>query len=279
MARRSLDKDSKKAILEARSLVEAIAKADSNEAETRARIRYMLGTLMGYDVFKHVTAEHSVRGAGNTVHCDIAIQLRHDASARPEVLIEAKRVGIDLGPKHLRQAASYAINIGCEWALLTNSRDWRLYHIAYGKPPETKLIESWNLLDDDLTVLAKKFEIVSYKNVRKKGLDALWEKRAALTTTNMLKAILSEEALRLYQRRLKKSTGVNVSPEDIVRQFRHLLNESALYEMSNIKISLPARQQRAKTPRGRRKESASVEEQLEAVLAEKQARDEDSEGE
>ena len=83
--------------------------------------------------------------------------------------------------------------------------------------------------------MAKKFALVSYKNVKSKSLDTLWQKRTVLTTTNMLKAILSEEALRLYQRRLKKSTGVSVSPEDIVSQFRHLLNESALSEMSNIK--------------------------------------------
>lgn len=274
MAKRSLDKDIKKTILEARNLVTAIAKADSNEAETRRRIDHILEMVMGYDAFKHLTQEYAIHGAGDTAHCDIAIQLGHEESAKPEMLIEAKRVNIDLAPKHIRQAASYAIDIGCEWILLTNSNDWKLYHIAYGKPPETRLIESWSLLNDDPLALAKKFALVSYKNVRNKSLDALWQKRIALTPGNMLRAILSEESIKLYQRRLRKSTRVNISPEDIVSQFRHLLNESALSEMNNIKILLPARQQRTRTPRGPKKRSTSIAQPLEAIPAKEQSAEE-----
>ena len=36
MARQKLDKEIKKAILAARSMIEAVAKADGNEAETRS---------------------------------------------------------------------------------------------------------------------------------------------------------------------------------------------------------------------------------------------------
>ncbi len=249
MPRHSLDKDIKKAILEARSMVEAIAKADSGEAETRARIDHIFKSLMGYDRFKHMTEEYAIHGAGETTHCDIAIQLDHEEEAKPEMFVECKRVNIKLAQKHIGQAASYAINYGCEWVLLTNSKDWKLYHITFGQPPQTKLVESWNLLTDDPTVLAKKFGIISYKNVKNNGLDKLWETVNVLNASNMLKAILSEESIKLYQRRLKKSTGVSISPEDIVGQFRHLLNESALSEMNNIKILLPARQQRARTPK------------------------------
>jgi hypothetical protein len=55
----------------------------------------------------------------------------------------------------------------------------------------------------------------------------------ALNAGNILGAILSEESIKLIQRKLKKSTGVRTSPENIVRQFRHLLNEAALSEMDN----------------------------------------------
>ena len=249
MPKHSLDKNIRKAILEARSLVEESAKADSNEAETRKRIDRIFETLMGYDTLKHLTAEYEIRGVGDTVHCDIAVQLSHGESSKPEMFIEVKRVNINLSPKHVGQAARYAIDYGCEWVLLTNSKDWKLYHITFVQPPQTKLIESWNILNDDPLILAKKFEIISYKNVRKQGLDKLWEKRNVLTANNMLKAILSEESLKLYQRRLKKATSITISPEDIVGQFRHLLNEVALSEMDKIKISLPAGRQRAKTPK------------------------------
>ena len=276
MRKHGLDKDIKKAIFEARSMVEAIAKVDASEAETRRRIDHIFEVLMGYDRFKHITEEYAIKGAGDTTHCDIAIQLGHEEESKPEMFVECKRVNINLTQKHIGQAAYYAINYGCEWVLLTNSKDWKLYHITCGQPPQTKLIESWNLLTDDPLVLAKKFQIISYKNVRNKGLDTLWEKRNVLTPSNMLKAILSEESIKLYQRRLKKSTGVNISPEDIVGQFRHLLNESALSEMNNIKILLPARQQRAKTSKAPKPKAPSIEQQVEAILAEKQSNDQES---
>ena len=271
MPKPSLDKATKKALLDARKLVEENAKVDGNEAETRVRVRHIFGKIMGYDTFKHITAEYAIHGAGDTVHCDIAVQLSHEESSKPDLLVELKRVNIDLTLKHLRQAASYAIDIGCEWALLTNSKEWKLYHISFGKPPQTKLIESWDLLKDDLLILNKKFEIISYKNVRKQGLDKLWEKRNVLTTNNMLKAILSEESIKLYQLRIKKATDVRVSPEDIVGSFRHLLNEAALSEMDKIKISLPAKKQRAKTSKATKSKPALVEQQIEAILSEKQA--------
>ena len=133
------------------------------------------------------------------------------------------------------------------------------------------MIESWDLLNDDLLILNKKFEIVSYKNVRKQGLDKLWEKRNVLTANNMLKAILSEESIKLYQRRIKKATDVTVSPEDIVGSFRHLLNEATLSEMDRVKISLPAKQQRTRTSKSTKSKPTSVEQEVEVILAEKDA--------
>lgn len=86
------------------------------------------------------------------------------------MLVELKKVNTDLAPKHLKQAASYAIDLGCEWVLLTNGVDWRLYHISSGKPLQTTLVEAWNLVDDDLRVLSTKFDLIGYKNVKKDGL-------------------------------------------------------------------------------------------------------------
>jgi len=72
---------------------------------------------------------------------------------------------------------------------------------------------------------------------------------------------------------MKKATNVTVSPEDIVGSFRHLLNEAALSEIDKIKISLPAKQQHTKTKKVAKSKPTSVEQEVEAILAEK-----DSEG-
>jgi len=90
MAKQKLDREIRKKILKCRSLVEEIAKADSNEAETRKRIDHILEVLMGYDTFKHLTQEYAIHGAGDTAHCDIAIQLDREAS-KPDLLVEVKR--------------------------------------------------------------------------------------------------------------------------------------------------------------------------------------------
>lgn len=247
MARQKLDKEVRKTILNARKMIIAVAKADGNEAETRRRVERIFGTLMGYDVLKHVTREYAVHGVGDTEHCDFAIQLDYEEASKPNMLVELKRVNIDLTQKHLKQAASYCINIGCEWVLLTNSKEWRLYHISFTQPPQTKLIDSWNLISDDITKLAPKFNLIGYKNIKRGGLARLWEKSNVLTAHNMLKVILSEESIKLIRRGLKKATDVAVSPEEIIGAVRRMLNEAAISEMEKVKISLPAEKKQRRT--------------------------------
>ncbi len=244
-----IDKAQKKVLLDARAMVQHIMKRDSNESETRSRIEHIFETVLGYDVFRHVSREHAVHGSGDTVHCDFAVQLEQKESSKPIMLVEIKRVGIDLVPRHLRQAASYAIDMGCEWIVLTNGRDWKLYHTAFGKPPQTKLVKSWNLFQDEPEDLARNFAFISYKNVKRRGLDKLWAKSNVLNTHSMVQLILAEESIRLFQRGIRRRTDVSVSPEDIVGAIRYLFNEAALSEMANITISLPARQKRAKPSR------------------------------
>ncbi len=249
MARKKIDKETKKAILEARKMIADVARTDGNEAETRRRVERIFESVMGYDAFKHISREHAVRGAGETEHCDFAIQLDNGETAKPVIFVELKRVNVDLAPKHLKQVSSYAINAGCEWIILTNGREWRLYHVSFGQPPETKMIHSWNLLQDEPAELAEKFSIVGYRNVRANGLDKLWEKTNVLTPNNLLSAILSEDSIKLLRRQLRKATDVLVSPEEVVGAIRRMLNEVALGEMENIKISLPEKKKRMRKPK------------------------------
>jgi hypothetical protein len=246
MPRTALDKETKRAILDARSMIQAAEKADCNEAETRRRIERIFESLMGYDAFKHLSRERAVRGAGETEHVDFAIQLDEGDSAKPEIMVEIKRVCVDLAPKHLKQVSSYAINAGCEWILLTNSKEWRLYHVSFGQPPVTKLIHSWNIVTDDVSVLAQRFDMISYKNVKKAGLADLWQKTNVLHPRNLLQAILSEPSLNALRRELRKDSAVLLSPEEVVSGIRRLLNETALSEMENVRISIsqPKRQPR-----------------------------------
>ncbi len=240
-----------KAIQDARELVAHITKLDSNEAETRRRVERIFESCMGYDPFKHISREHAIHGTGDTEHCDFAIDLESGSGSGPQVLVEIKRVGVDLQPKHLKQAASYAINIGCEWVLLTNSRQWTLYHISFGQPPITKLIESWDLTSDDPSVLAKRFDLVSFHSLRRGTLQKVWQKRNVLTPYNLLGIILSDRSVATIRRELRQKTDVAVTPEEVVGALRRLLNEAALAEMERVHISLPERRPPEKRSRGR----------------------------
>ena len=243
MVRQKLDKEVRKVLLDARKKIEVVAKADGNETETRKHVNYIFGTVMGYDIFSHISSEYAIAGGGDTLHCDIAVQLDHNEASKPDFLVELKRVNMDLTSKHLRQAASYAIDIGCEWVLLTNGKEWKLYHISFGKPPQTKLIDSWNLINDDPVILAEKFNLIGYKNIKRGGLARLWERANVLAAQNILKIILSEQSITSIRSKLKKATEVTVSPEDIVGAIRHMLNQEAVGEMEKLKISLPAKKQ------------------------------------
>jgi len=238
MAKKKVSAEARRAIMRARSLIEQVAKSDGNEAETRRRVERILENVAGYDL-GHLSRERAVKGAGTTEHVDFVMQAEEGPDAKPIVMVELKRVGVDLAPKHLRQACSYAINAGAEWVLLTNGREWRLYHVEFGQPPITKLVEQWNLMRDDIASLTTKFELISLKSVRKGGLDDLWKKTQVLAPESILAAVLSMGSLRQARRVLRKNTDVLVDIQDIVRSFKRLLNESAAKTLDAMQLQIP----------------------------------------
>lgn len=243
MVRKTIDKEVRRKIQDCRRMIQNVMKTDGNEAETRQRIDRIFEKVMGYTLGQ-ISRERAVKGAGETEHVDFAIQLEPGLDAKPVILVEIKRVGIDLARKHLKQVTSYAIDSGCEWELLTNGRDWRLYHVEFGQPPKVQLIEQWNLLSDNIVDVADKFELINYKNVRKGGLKKLWERATVLAPASLLSALVSKDILRVLRRVLRKNTGVRIAPKDLVNGIQKLLNENAAIELSKIKIDFTQKKKR-----------------------------------
>lgn len=241
MGRRGIDKEVRKAIREGRDMIENLLRLDGNEAETRRRVERIFETLLGYDALRHLSRERAVKGAGETEHMDFTVQLEEGPNAKPVMIVELKRVGVDLAVKHVKQVASYAIDCGCEWIVLTNGREWRLYHVEFGQPPSTTLLEEWNLITDSPEDLAPKFDLITYKSVRRGQLDELWRRTKVLQPKNLLSAIVSEPSLRFLRRQLRRKSGVLTEFEDIVQGVRRLLNEAAAIEMDGLRIRIPQR--------------------------------------
>lgn len=261
MVRKIIDKEIRSKISDARRMVDKVMKADGNEAETRRRVERIFENLMGYDAFMHLSRERAIKGSGETEHVDFAVQLESGPDAEPIIMVELKRVGVDLALKHLKQVSSYAIDSGCEWILLTNSREWRLYHVEFGQPPKTKLIEQWNLLTDDKVGLAAKFELISYKQVRKGSLKKLWEKATVLSPDSLLDALVSPDAIKVFRRVLRKNTNVLVEPQDLLNGIQKLLNENSAIELSKKKIDL-SKKKRIKQKVIKRKQAPKEQEKL-----------------
>ena len=65
---------------------------------------------------------------------------------------------------------------------------------------------------------------------------------------NLLQAILSDVSLKLVRRELKRDSGVLLSPEEVVGGIRRLLNDAALSELENVRISLPRKKPYPRRP-------------------------------
>lgn len=229
-------------IRDARRIIDEVQKADGNEAETRRRVERLFESVMGYDAFKHLSREHAVHGAGDTEHMDFAIKLTAD---KVSMVVELKRINVDLSKKHLKQASRYAIDLGCEWVLLTNGCQWELYHVEFGQPPDTRLISDWNLMQDEIPALEESFALISLRSLKRGALEELWQKQSALTPQCLLGQILAEDSLRSLKNSIRRDTGVSIHPEDIVSAIRRLLNDQAGSLMDQMKIVLPERKPRS----------------------------------
>lgn len=235
------DKLKRRAIRDASTIVQQALKTDANEAETRRRIERIFENVMGYDPFVHLSRERAVRGAGETEHVDFTIHTEGSEDSRPIIMVEIKRVAIDLSRKHLKQVASYAIDAGCEWALLTNGREWKLYHVSFGQPPETREVLNWNLLTDETGDLMEYFDLISLRGLKRNTLEDLWQKTNVLVPKNVLEAIVCQKSMSAIRSQLRKMSGVLLQPDEIIDGIKQILNETAATELSELVITMQAK--------------------------------------
>ncbi|PIS25187.1 MAG: hypothetical protein COT45_02945 [bacterium (Candidatus Stahlbacteria) CG08_land_8_20_14_0_20_40_26] len=183
----------------------------------------------------------------------------NNSERRPIVMIELKRFGIELSKKHLKQVTSYAINAGCEWILLTNGWEWKVYHVEFGQPPKVEILDRWNLMEDGIDELVRKFEIINYKSLKHDRLNKIWKRVKVLAPSSLLAAIVAEDTLKTITRNLRKNTGILVNSEEVYTGISKLLNEAAAIAMSNIKIPKPA--ERVKKPKIKEDKENQIEEE------------------
>jgi len=179
---------------------------EANEADTRLLVTDFLCDTLGFDKYTDLSTEFRVKNE----YADYGLRLEGDLFA----FLEVKRVGTKLGTKHLRQVQSYAVNEGVEWIILTNAAQWQVYHLSGGLPIIMDLVMEIDLIDDDAGHKAQLFYLT--REAFKKGkLAELWLAKRATSPKSLKQIILSPSVIEAIRKELKKTTGYNVSPDEV----------------------------------------------------------------
>jgi len=197
------------------SVLEAQKARDVSEADTVTIVKDILSDIFGYDKYAELTSEHAIRGT----FCDLAVKIDNKLA----FLIEVKAIGLELKDSHVKQAVDYATNQGCEWVVLTNGIDWRLYHVLFKKPIDKQEIASFNLLtinprsNGDL----EKLFLLTREGLAKSAL-AEYRDRKDATSRFMLAAIVlhSEAVQSTIRREVRRVSDLLVDSEIIERMLR-----------------------------------------------------------
>jgi len=222
-----------------------------NEADTRMRIRLMLADVLGYEMLNEITQEHMVQGH----YVDLTVKYKDKII----FFIEAKSVDTTLRDTHVFQATNYAATGGVNLCLLTNSIDYRFYHLTWDKQKvDSNLIVSFNILDDDINAVAEKLYLLSKESFKKGVINKYIAEVTSLEDKNLLKALLSDRALNAIRLELKNITGHNIKNESIEKSIsEHFSGE--LYDMVKTCLKRRDRRERKKEEMSASAETSSNE--------------------
>jgi len=193
---------------------------NDNESETSRVIEKILSDVFGYDPFLDITTEHKVRNK----FCDYAIKKGDEV----ETMIEVKRIGQNLKEDHLEQVERYALNEGCDWAVLTNGQHWKIYalELVSGRI-QTQEVYTFDLLDMDCK---NKSHIQMLYRLTKEGrskgeLDTHHQKKKARDQFTVAALLMHDNIVKKIRSELKKvSDGVILTDEEI----RHTLHKDVI---------------------------------------------------
>lgn len=238
------------------NVLEAQKARDVSEADTVTIVKDLLSAVFGYDKYAELTSEHSIRGT----FCDLAVKIE----AKLAFLIEVKAIGIDLKDSHVKQAIDYAANQGCEWVVLTNGIDWRLYHVLFKKPIDKQEVASFNLLRANARNAGdmERLFLLTREGFTKSALSEYRDKKEA-TSRFMLAAIIlhSDSVQNVIRREVRRVSELLVESEEIAKILRDevIKRETIEGEQAEQAARRVQRSSERAIPRASDKEPATLE--------------------
>jgi hypothetical protein len=201
----------RKVLQTVKDLVAAGAKV--NEATTRAHLLNPLLAALGYESIDDIEFEHYLPD-GKTF---LDYRLRVEGEAR--VSVEAKALDSVLTDKDAAQAVSYASILGDEWAVVTNAREWRLYHTFAQAPLSGKQILRADLVgwqtDTQFDDVFERLWLISKESFVNGAGPATWV--ASQKLDQLIKQALTDpsSAEVKYIRKRLDTSGVSVSNDQV----------------------------------------------------------------
>lgn len=186
---------------------------DANEGDTRLLVTDILCEGLGYDKYEDLTTEYQVK----VDFADYGVRVDKQLVS----FIEVKRCAQVLNQKHLHQVQSYAVNEGVEWMVLTNGRNWQLWHMTPGLPVQMDMVLDIDLLSDES--VAKKADGMFYLSrdaFKRKAVDELWKQRAATSAKAVTRILVSDKIVEEVRKELRRQTGFNADAKQISETLR-----------------------------------------------------------
>lgn len=209
--------------------------SELDESGTRLMINSLLTDVLGFKSIEEVKTEYMIRGT----YADYVIQV----GGKRCFIVEVKAMGLELSPKHLRQAVNYAANEGIEWALLTNGRRFDFYRIIFDKPIDSRKVFSVDLSDvNQFRVAVENLQYMTKQLILRKGLQNLWDKCSALEPSNISRLFYSKQIISFLKRQLRKTHKSKFTDDEITAVVTRVIEEK-------VESAKPQRKRRGKKSR------------------------------
>ena len=211
-----------------------------NESETSLRVSKFCVDVLGYDIFNDMSREHAVKER----NVDYAVKL----DDKVQFFIEVKQAGVTLKEKHIEQASNYAANAGVSWVLLTNGKNWNLYHLSFDEGIQISLVWSIDILEGDIKDSVLKLSMLHKKNIKKGAHNDYFNKKKILSPKSIIQALFHENTLRLMCLHLKKSSGIKIDDEELTENIKKMISKETWEEIGDVKIIRKRKLQKQKQP-------------------------------
>lgn len=195
-----------------------------SEADTRANFVDPLLSALGYKGIANI--EREVYAKDTKEFLDYVLKI----GGQPRIAVEAKAIGKVLTDTDAAQVIQYCSILGIEWAVVTNAREWRLYHQFAQSDLAGKLLFNLDLVgwtsSPEFESLFDQLWLVSREAFEGSDGPKGWL-RAQQLDAALRDALTNPASLEIkYLRKRLADQTIDATPEDVATWFKGKLLEA-----------------------------------------------------